>query len=48
KRTVSSSESEAKEAYNRGKMSADDSTEDEENNKEKTNGLQSFFKKFFD
>ena len=48
KRTVSSSESEAKEAYNRGKMSADDSTEDEENNKEKTNGLKSFFKKFFD
>ncbi|MCT0197209.1 MAG: cell division protein FtsA [Lactobacillus helveticus] len=50
KRTVSNSESETKEAYNRNKMSArDDSSTDEENNKqEKTNGLKSFFKKFFD
>ena len=50
KRTVSTSESEAKEAYNRNKMSArDDSSVDEENNnQEKSNGLKSFFKKFFD
>lgn len=50
KRTVSNSESEAKEAYNRNKMSArdDSSTEEENNNQEKTNGLKSFFKKFFD
>ncbi|ALJ23597.1 cell division protein FtsA [Lactobacillus gallinarum] len=50
KRTVSNSESEAKEAYNRNKISArdDSSTEEENNNQEKTNGLKSFFKKFFD
>lgn len=49
KRTVSTSESEAKEAYNRSKMSLkDDFSEDENKNKEKTNGLKSFFKKFFD
>jgi cell division protein FtsA len=50
KRTVSNSESETKEAYNRNKMSArdDSSTDEENNNQEKTNGLKSFFKKFFD
>ncbi|MBW8013154.1 cell division protein FtsA [Lactobacillus helveticus] len=48
--TVSNSESETKEAYNRNKMSArdDSSTDEENNNQEKTNGLKSFFKKFFD
>lgn len=50
KRTVSNSESETKEAYNRNKMSArdDSSTDEENNNQEKTNGLKGFFKKFFD
>lgn len=50
KRTVSNSESETKEAYNRNKVSArdDSSTDEENNNQEKTNGLKSFFKKFFD
>lgn len=50
KRTVSNSESETKEAYNRNKMSArdDSSTDEKNNNQEKTNGLKSFFKKFFD
>ena len=50
KRTVSNSESETKEAYNRNKMSArdDSSTDEENNNQEETNGLKSFFKKFFD
>ncbi|MBW7986496.1 cell division protein FtsA [Lactobacillus helveticus] len=50
KRTVSNSESETKEAYNRNKVSASDdsSTDEENNNQEKTNGLKSFFKKFFD
>lgn len=48
--TVSNSESETKEAYNRNKMSArdDSSTDEENNNQEKTNGLKGFFKKFFD
>lgn len=50
KRTVSNSESETKEAYNRNKVSASDdsSTDEENNNQEKTNGLKSFFKKIFD
>lgn len=50
KRTVSNSESETKEAYNKNKVSArdDSSTDEENNNQEKTNGLKSFFKKFFD
>ncbi|NRO73199.1 Cell division protein FtsA [Lactobacillus helveticus] len=50
KRTVSNSESETREAYNRNKMSArdDSSTDEENNNQEKTNGLKGFFKKFFD
>lgn len=50
KRTVSNSESETKEAYNRNKMSArdDSSTDEENNNQEKTNGLKGFFKKLFD
>lgn len=50
KRTVSNSESEAKEAYNRNKMSTGESSsvDKKNNNEEKTNGLKSFFKKFFD
>ncbi|MCJ2171933.1 cell division protein FtsA [Lactobacillus kefiranofaciens subsp. kefirgranum] len=49
KSIASNSETEAKEAYNRTKMSADNSSTDEKNNnKEKTNGLKDFFKKFFD
>ncbi|PKZ85822.1 cell division protein FtsA [Lactobacillus crispatus] len=51
KSTTSNSESEAKEAYNRSKMSArTESVPDDENNtkQEKTNSLKSFFKKFFD
>lgn len=50
KSTASNSESEEKEAYNRNKMSAEDtsSADEKDNNQEKSNGLKSFFKKFFD
>ena len=50
KSTASNSESQAKEAYNRNKISNEDasSMDEKDNNQEKTNGLKSFFKKFFD
>ena len=50
KSTASNSESQAKEAYNRNKISDEDasSMDEKDNNQEKTNGLKSFFKKFFD
>ena len=50
KSTASNSESQAKEAYNRNKIPDEDtsSRDEKDNNQEKTNGLKSFFKKFFD
>lgn len=50
KSTASNSESQAKEAYNKNKISDEDasSMDEKDNNQEKTNGLKSFFKKFFD
>lgn len=50
KSTASNSESQAKEAYNRNKISDEDasSMDEKDNNQKKTNGLKSFFKKFFD
>lgn len=49
KRTSSNSEGNSEEAYNKDKVSAEDSNGDGKNkNQKKTNGLKSFFKKFFD
>ena len=48
KRSLSSSETEAKEAYNKSKMPRRAETSEKKKNKNRTGSLKDFFKKFFD